>query len=567
MRVKVHVLAPLPERKVILAVEDGASVAQLAAQVCAGVLGGVRASDLALEVDGFELLGGRVAEVLEADDVVTVRLKPTSSKRARSSSAAATPASKRVRRSKSRSARPEAVERPEAVPLPESGSSESESSDSSEDDSSSSESESSDASSDSDSDSDSSSSSSSSSSSASSAAPPPPPQPKPQHIPPGEGKSATHERNARRRKARQARKLAEEGGDCAAPAAVVADALPEGGLSTTATPVTPLLPVPRVMANRNKKRGFLKDAGTGLRTVFGGEEAAEAAETVVENAEASASTSAAAPAPAALTAAPAPSASTSAPAPAPAPAAPVPAPATTPAPSLPATPVRVTQPLHPRAPFLPPSERPLPTNVFVSSKQFPFVKDQQRKGRDARASKPQANGHSGGERELPYDVPYDFSQGLPYGDAEGDEGRPAPPAWAKPAKPAANGSASVPGRAPIPSILSPSPAPDASPNTALWDRVDAAFDSLPLYRASATLAPGTLVAWREVAIDFTTFTPEVKLLLGVVRSASRVAVALERVPHPALVNPEEEDAGPVVETFTPQGLEGAGRRVVPADWA
>lgn len=69
MRVKVHVLAPLPERKVILAVPDGASVSALEAQVRASVPG--LRGDVVLEVDGFELLSGQVAEVLQPADVVT----------------------------------------------------------------------------------------------------------------------------------------------------------------------------------------------------------------------------------------------------------------------------------------------------------------------------------------------------------------------------------------------------------------------------------------------------------------------------------------------------------------
>lgn len=500
----------------------------------------------------------------------SVRLKPTSSKRQREGSAGGGASNKRARRSKSAS-------RPEAVPLPpsedemdldvesssdsesesgsdsgESNSSESSSSSDSSDASSSSSS----SSSDSDSDSDSSDSSSAES------------PPAPQHIPPGHGKASTHERNARRRKARKARLAAEEaeaGGADTKPGAAPAPAAPEA--TASATPVTPLLPVPRVMANRNKKRGFLKDMQAGMRTVFDDEEEAQAQ---TEDAAASSSDSSSssseseAPSPAKAPAPVPTSAPTQTAKATPTPTVPPP---TAPAPSLPATPIRVTQPLHPqRAKFAPPSERAVPTNVFVSSKQFPFVKDQQRKGQDARrGGKQQVNGHGGGggqqrERELPYDVPYDFSQGLPYEEEE--EAPASPPAWAR------KGSRSRDASTPSVPQASTAAEPEPEADTALWDRVDAAFDTLPEYRASTKLAPGTVIAWREVAIDFTTFTPEVKLLLARVRSANPAAVTLERMTHPALVNPEEEeDAPPALEMFAPGALQAAGRRVVPADWA
>jgi hypothetical protein len=59
------------------------------------------------------------------------------------------------------------------------------------------------------------------------------------------------------------------------------------------------------------------------------------------------------------------------------------------APSPPATPVRVTQPTQPvRRKFVPPSEmESLPSNVFVTSREFAFKKDEERRRADERAAK------------------------------------------------------------------------------------------------------------------------------------------------------------------------------------
>lgn len=78
MRIKLHTLAPLPERKVLFPVNSAHTVAALAEQVCASVITPAisrgrppRAHELVLEVDGFELLPNSSANVLEQNDVVT----------------------------------------------------------------------------------------------------------------------------------------------------------------------------------------------------------------------------------------------------------------------------------------------------------------------------------------------------------------------------------------------------------------------------------------------------------------------------------------------------------------
>lgn len=72
MRVKLHVLAPLPERKVVLPLHKGATIRAVAEGVALALLGGqVRGDDLVLEVDGFELLPDSSADVIDASDVVT----------------------------------------------------------------------------------------------------------------------------------------------------------------------------------------------------------------------------------------------------------------------------------------------------------------------------------------------------------------------------------------------------------------------------------------------------------------------------------------------------------------
>lgn len=74
MRVKIHTVAPLTERKVLLPVDGHLTIAQLTERVCDSVLTDDRPispEQLALEVDGFELLADSTTAVLEKSDIVT----------------------------------------------------------------------------------------------------------------------------------------------------------------------------------------------------------------------------------------------------------------------------------------------------------------------------------------------------------------------------------------------------------------------------------------------------------------------------------------------------------------
>ena len=90
-------------------------------------------------------------------------------------------------------------------------------------------------------------------------------------MPPGQGKAATHERNQRRRRARQLKKHTEEEISTIPPTPPINgdDRALLNEISTT-TFTNPGLPVP-AMSNRNKKKGFLKEMMTvrGTKTVFG----------------------------------------------------------------------------------------------------------------------------------------------------------------------------------------------------------------------------------------------------------------------------------------------------------
>ncbi len=85
-------------------------------------------------------------------------------------------------------------------------------------------------------------------------------------IPPGQGKPETQNRNVRRRRARQLKKLGEIGPDVPTAPASGDDALQVFGTPTLTTPGI----VPSDMANRNKKKGFLREMRElrGSKTVF-----------------------------------------------------------------------------------------------------------------------------------------------------------------------------------------------------------------------------------------------------------------------------------------------------------
>lgn len=97
------------------------------------------------------------------------------------------------------------------------------------------------------------------------------------HVPPGQGKASTKDRNARRKIARAMRKAAATTGDVIIPARKSTSNGIAASLDTNATKTstTSALPVPKAMANRNKKKGFLKEmmAVQGTKTVFVEDEA------------------------------------------------------------------------------------------------------------------------------------------------------------------------------------------------------------------------------------------------------------------------------------------------------
>lgn len=295
------------------------------------------------------------------------------------------------------------------------------------------------------------------------------------HIPPFQGTTATHERNLRRRRARQMKKLAaaaEATGEPLDAAIASGSALlplpftlpPLPSLQTTTVPTTQQLPVPRQMENRNKKRGFLRDKGfqaNGTKTVFAEGEGEGESDEVVSSGVNGASAS-----------------------PVPAPKEPTPEPQPQPQPqedtsrSAPPTPIRVPEPT-PHARLVPPSEKTnLPNNVFVTSRVFPFMTDNARRKKErqrAERKEERREERQQQQQQQQQEEEADYSQGLPYGDADEDERRVPAPRESR-ANGHANGNAS------------------AEASGSMWTDVDAAFDSLP--KVSDTLAVGALVAWK-----------------------------------------------------------------------
>lgn len=86
------------------------------------------------------------------------------------------------------------------------------------------------------------------------------------HTPPGQGKPQTRNRNQRRRKALQYRKAAENGLLASSPNTPLPVEIPHvNGVSEGRTTQQEIV-VPGAVANRNKKKGFLKDMAGLLRT-------------------------------------------------------------------------------------------------------------------------------------------------------------------------------------------------------------------------------------------------------------------------------------------------------------
>lgn len=457
-------------------------------------------------------------------------------------------------------------------------------------DSSSSESESS---SSSDSSSDSTSDSSSDTDSDSDAEPQPRPTREP--VPPGEGLGRTHERNQRRKKARKARaeaKRLEAAGVAPVPAsrplsnlerlaaaareaaalvgvgASIPPLAPELALEGKTVPKVQELPVPRDMANRNKKKGFLREmlGVQGTKTVF--EDAVSAASAVSNTATAgeatpadaysasssssssesseSASDSSSESESSSDSESSSESESESEPEATPAKAK-----------TLAELPFHASRPpAATLAPYSERSPRSLPCNVFVTSRQFDFIPDSERRIRDAKMAKAAEKKRARQESE----VVLDYGEPLP--PSFGGEGTPTPVARTPvkaPAKAAETaGTAGTAGMAVKPAEMEAVEVQvngdgDELPESA-WTSIEDKFDTL----ASAQNASvGQLVAWKSLELDMTTFSPEIKLLLARVTERSDSEITLERLRRPDEWVDEEEgedEIEVVVETLSPGEL-------------
>ncbi|WRT65184.1 uncharacterized protein IL334_002127 [Kwoniella shivajii] len=337
MRVKLTLLPPFQNTKIILPIaETVKTIHDLKKHILQSLSlvsqHASKAKELVLEIDGFELLAGSEVGVIEGGDIVTVRLAPggskvqltnkkTSNKKRKSSTKekdADPKISKRQRLSKDvvknvgkSSQKKQVAEpcKPKNLILPlisheisngkrarsltvtsSLSSSSSNLSSSSAASSSSSSSRASDSSLTSSSSSLSSSSSDASSSLNSapivqSSNPYPvlskPTQSSKAHVPPGQGKSVTKNRNARRRMALQYKKLAAQQSQTKSSVNVgnpgrengrTSESVVEAVTSTTNIAVVgdQQIPVPGSMSNRNKKKGFLKDMKEkrGTKTLF-----------------------------------------------------------------------------------------------------------------------------------------------------------------------------------------------------------------------------------------------------------------------------------------------------------
>ncbi|KAH7101148.1 hypothetical protein BKA62DRAFT_757542 [Auriculariales sp. MPI-PUGE-AT-0066] len=294
MRIRVSTTPPLPAHKAwslippSIAEDTSATVREAKQFLCSSVnaLDGHELGDIALFVDGFELLDDTALEVLQAGDLVVIKsiLPRTGDKRKRRDSetlSSQSPA-KRTRllltNGSAKSAPSQQVKKPVALSSTASSSSSASSSSELDSDSDSSSSSSSAASS---------SSSSSSSSSAPSVAPTTRPAtttaldplkgysgaqkpvaPAQAHVPPGHGKAATQARNARRRRQRQLGQPSLSGD-------TGSDLPPAQQFSEPVAPKPAALPVQitsTMLRNKTNRKSFLSDAPKELPTkiTFGG---------------------------------------------------------------------------------------------------------------------------------------------------------------------------------------------------------------------------------------------------------------------------------------------------------
>lgn len=424
------------------------------------------------------------------------------------------------------------------------------------------------------------------------------PQPRPtrEPVPPGEGLGRTHERNQRRKKARKARaeaKRLEAAGVAPAPgqrplsnlerlAAAAREAAALVGVGASIPPLAPELalegktvpkvqelPVPRDMANRNKKKGFLREmlGVQGTKTVF--EDAVSAASAVSNTATAGEATPADASSASSSSSSSASSESasdssseseSSSDSESSSESESESEPEATPAmaKTLAELPFHASRPpAATLAPYSERSPRSLPCNVFVTSRQFDFIPDSERRIRDAKMAKAAEKKRARKESE----VVLDYGEPLP--PSFGGEGTPTPVARTPVKAPAkAAETAGTAGTAVKTPVKQAEKVPEVQVNgdgdgdelpESAWTSIEDKFDTL----ASAQNARvGQLVAWKSLELDMTTFSPEIKLLLARVTERSDSEITLERLRRPdEWVDEEEEDEiEVVVETLSPREL-------------
>ncbi|KLT42748.1 hypothetical protein CC85DRAFT_302072 [Cutaneotrichosporon oleaginosum] len=447
MRVKLHILPPLPERKVVLPLQPGVTIGAFAEGVALALIGGaVRGTDLLLEIDGFELLPDTAADILNPDDIVTVRLG-AGAKRKRSAKRDSPRKRKADGDSSSTSATAVSISHtfPTALrPIPT--------------------------------------------------------------APPGQGSGKTHNRNVRRRIKRDRERAA------AAAAALSAPSSPAGALpietganaaaavQVTTTRVDPAF-VPRDIANPNKKRGF-RDAMLGVaatRVVYE-DDASSASPAAGAGARAGAGGAGAGPGEvAASKRETGPTSEAQAPA----------------TPSPPATPIRVTMPTQRR--FVPPSEMDaLPSNVFVTSREFAFKKDDDRRRADARAAKTaavakaqraQVQALAEAEAKARRSLRHQATRASPVYAQEDEEERE----WTA----------------------------EEAAAAALFARAERTFDALP---PALRLRVGDVAAYKATELNMVTYSPELRVVLARVVRVDDGSVSVRTIPRPEGVGAEEVES-------------------------
>lgn len=285
-------------------------------------------------------------------------------------------------------------------------------------------------------------------------------------VPPGRGTAETHDRNIRRRRARQLKKLAAQGNlpDSAASETPTAPNIVNDAEQDTTSEARPDYPVPN-MVNKNKKKGFMKEMlpQKGMKTIFAqGVEVASAP--IPEAPAASSSVFGLSQEPDVIPRGP----------------------------GLETTSGgkknedRINQQLHRKdtqrkwQKIIPPSELDdLPPNVFVTSMTFEAPR------RDQRPRKPQNNGY---DDVSMWDVAMDAAVHGPSG-AEEQEDEPA----ADLAEAMRSETEPVPAVARVAEEVTPAIDPEL-----VWAKVEVALEVLDNLTASAleTLESDSVIAWR-----------------------------------------------------------------------